>query len=67
MDWLDKHNLRHWLAGDHEDYVFYGRPSGPPLAGFAEEISWAIPPFHVPPTVRDSPDIIVRFPLVATE
>lgn len=50
MDWLDTHNLRHWLADAHEDYFTRTTLGEPQLE---EGTPCGIPPFHVPREVRE--------------
>ncbi len=59
MDWLDKHGLRHWLADENEDYCTRTALSEPRLVD-STFLVWTIPPFHVPPEVRDSPETVVE-------
>jgi hypothetical protein len=58
MDWLDKHNLRHWLAGESEHYGTRTTLGEPRLEGGTP---WSIPPLYVPREVRDSPEDVLEF------
>lgn len=60
MNWLTRHNLAHWYAQEHDDYI-----AKPKQFDGLTDCAWGLfqpaPPLHIPQAVRETTGVIIAF------